>query len=223
MNNLDVFFSREYEDTIDEQLLERDKRYSQRNVDNYVRELLSIPISDYLLWIESNFLSNTISAKDAVQFSDFTDGTINIVNVMIEAGDTGFTFEEIGELLQNDGVKRTSVANTKYGENHSKIARYLGLVIGRDRYSYVSGVGYSFRTLTDEEQKQLLIRMFMRTPLFRFVYMLKNNDWICMRELFDMLSDSTYTRRKPNIKFVFSLLENNKDCEVDDFLNKILY
>lgn len=130
----------------------------------------------------------------------------------MEAGNKGFTHLEIGKLLQNDGVSRNDGAYTKYGENHAKTATYLGYLFSIKRFYYVSAIGYVLSKLSVEEQEKLFVRLLLRTNLFKTVFYLVKNGNVSMRDIFDMLSEKTYIRRKNNIYYFFQKLKNEKSC-----------
>ena len=123
---LSLFYSKSYENEINELMLDKTYSFEQAEIVRYARQLIDIPVEEYIKWLDNSFSGLSISYEDAVQYSKLDDATDNIVRYMIDAGDMGYTHVEIGKLLQNDGVERTSGTDTKYGENHAKTAKYLG-------------------------------------------------------------------------------------------------
>ena len=220
---LSLFYSKSYENEINELMLDKTYSFEQAEIVRYARQLIDIPVEEYIKWLDNSFSGLSISYEDAVQYSKLDDATDNIVRYMIDAGDMGYTHVEIGKLLQNDGVERTSGTDTKYGENHAKTAKYLGYLYSLNRYYYVSCLGYAYLELTEEERDLLNARLFLRTPLFRMVYLLSKSGNVSIKKLFDFLSDSTYKRRKNNIKTLFDMLKADKNYNWAEFFNKIFF
>ena len=211
-NQLNLFFSKKYENDINFRMLENDYYFPANDVLSYIRELNEICVDEYVQWLNDHFCTTILSIEDAIQYSNFEDATKKVVEVIIEAGNKGFTHLEVGKLLQNDGVIRTDGAYTKYGENHAKTATYLGYLFSIKRFYYVSAIGYVLFKLSLEEQEKLFVRLFLRTNLFKTVYYLAKNGNVSMRDIFDMLSEKTYIRRKSNIYYFFQKLKNEKSC-----------
>jgi len=218
-----LFFSRTREDELNKMILEYTYEIPLEELSEYVYNIISCPVTAYLDWLDSAFITTTISKDDAPQFSNIDDATTNVIDGLIEAGDIGYTNLEIGQILQNDGIVRTDGTNIKYGENHAKTARYLGLLYSINRHYYVSGVGYIWRTLNQQQRAELYCRLFIRTPLFRTVYLFSKAGKVDMRSLFDMLAESTYIRRRGNIRTLFEKLRDSNEYDWDSLLDLIIY
>lgn len=210
-NSLDRFFYKEYEDEINANLLENNYAFPRNEVLNYIRELNDLDISEYLSWLDNNFTMTVITIEDAVQYSSINVVTNQISEKMISAGDSGYTHLQIGKILQDDGLDRTDGTYTKYGENHAKTAAYLGYLYSLNRCYYVSCIGYVINELSEYEQGKLFARLMVRTNLFKTVYYLSKSGMVNMREVFDMLSEKTYVRRRSNIKMFFQKLVSNEN------------
>lgn len=211
-NQLNLFFTKTYENDINFRMFENDYYFPANDVINYIRKLNEISVDEYVQWLNEHFCTTILSTEDAVQYSNFEDATKRVVEVIMEAGNKGFTHLEIGKLLQNDGVSRNDGAYTKYGENHAKTATYLGYLFSIKRFYYVSAIGYVLSKLSVEEQEKLFVRLLLRTNLFKTVFYLVKNGNVSMRDIFDMLSEKTYIRRKNNIYYFFQKLKNEKSC-----------
>ena len=224
MNNFfDVFFERQRDKELNSMILEYTYEIPLDEAREYVRTVLDYSTQEYLDWLDVKFRLIEFSKNDAPQFSNLSDAVANIVDKMIEAGDTGFTHVELGKMLQDDGIERSVVTDTKYGENHAKTAKYLGYLFSRNRRYYVSAVGYVARELSDPQQNRLYNRLFIRTALFRQAYFLSKSGEVDVRKMFDMLADSTYTRRQSNMKKMFYRLRNTKDYDWEPFLELLKF
>ena len=219
-----VFFTKEYENNINEKLIELNYSFDKNEfIESYISALNSIPVEDYLKWIENDFTTIILSYSDAVQYSSLDDALMGVVEKMIGAGDEGYTHYEIGILLQDDGKQRSVGTNTKYGENHAKTSKYLGYLFSIENFYYVSCIGYSVDKLKKDDELKLYSRLFMRTPLFRVVYLMSKNGDVKMKKIFDFLSDNTYIRRKNNIKNLFDRLKEDESYDWEGLLKKIRY
>lgn len=221
-NRLDDFFTKKFETDINKCILEKNYIFPQEKMLEYVREVINTDILKYFDWLASHFTCSVLSINDAVQFSSFEDATKRIVEKMIRAGDEGYSHIQIGKFLQDDGSWRTDGAYTKYGENHAKTASYLGLLFALNKCYYVSSVGYMLDSLTKDQQEKLIARMFVRTNLFKSIFYLSMNGKVCLRELFDFISEATYVRRRSNIKKLFQELEN-VEIRSTSIINKIIF
>lgn len=212
-DTISLFFSKQLETQINHQLLEKSYVFPSERMHNYAIELINTNIDDYFTWLNDHFSSGLFSIEDAVQYSSFNDATNRIVERMLESGDEGYSYIQIGRLIQNDGVPRTEWAYRKYGENHAKTAVYLGYLYSINRVCYVSSIGYTLRQLTEVEQKKLFARLFVRTTLFKTIYYLSDSNNVDLRNLLDMLTDQTYLRRRSSIKKLYkNLVEAEPTC-----------
>lgn len=221
-NNINDFFTKDLENELNINLLEKDYQLPTERLLQYVKRINDIEIKSYLAWLDDNFSTTIIEVEDAVQYSNFDDVVSSISKKMIDAGDEGLSHLQIGKLLQDDGIVRKDGAYTKYGENHAKTATYLGYLFSLKKSYYVSSLGYIIEALDAEEQNKLYARLFIRTNLFKTIYYLSKSGEVHLREVFDMLSEKTYIRRRSNIKMLFQkLMEIEPDCS--EIANKIVY
>jgi len=184
---------------------------SEKNED-YCRQL-----TDVLLSLSLNDLKEKIkdcekcyiSAKNIPQFSNYENGTINILQRLRMAGDFGPTFVELGEQFSEPGKKEA--AYKKYGENHAKIAELLGLVkIIRESNSrvYLTQLGKVVESYTIDEQERIIERLILRIPIIK--YLIKEQK-SCSEEVTEALSlflaESTAKRRKSNVERLLKVID----------------
>lgn len=84
-----------------------------------------------------------------------------------------------------------------------------------------SGIGYIYAELPEDKQEKFLIRLVLRNKLVTRLFQASKNGNINMREFLFMLSDSTYLRRKSNVKAVLNVLEYSKEVDFSKFIEKI--
>ena len=208
---LDTFFSKQFENKINMKMMNYDYMVPINDINEYIQKIINIPIIDFVNYVKDNYLNDEVilSSKDAIQFSSFVNTNKNILLKIKMKGDKGFQFKDIGKFLLDDNIPRKDGAYTKYGENHAKTAEYFGLLYNLKNTYFLSCIGYVYNNLTEDDQTKLLTRLILRTNfLIKIVLILQKNN--CnMREIFSMLSDSTYYRRKSNIKFIIKYLITN--------------
>lgn len=219
---LNDFFNKSFESEINKSLQELSYEFSEIEILHYLRSIISIDITEFLTWIDLNSFI-TIDSSDMPQLSDYNDAFYNVVYKLREAGDKGFRYIEIGQMLQNDGVVRNDMANRKYGENHAKAAEYLGFLYSLHYHYYVSCIGYVIDKLSPDELKKLYVRLFIRTNLFKAIYIFSKSGVLNFRLLFDMLSDKTYKRRLSSTKYMINSLNLSNEYDFSMILKNIIY
>lgn len=193
----------------------------KEEIHSYISRISSASIDEILEYI-FKMEKYEITAKDVFQFSSFDVCTNGVCKVLIEENNPGVTHIKAGELLQNDGKIRTDIANTKYGENQLKTAEVFGLVYSIDNTYFLSCLGYIWPELSAEEKENLLVRLVLRSKLVSRTIQATQNGSVQMRQFLYMLSDSTYKRRKTNIKTVFEILSDYKKYDFSEIINKIV-
>lgn len=219
---LNSFFLRFFEKEYNNLLLDRSYVLDRESIITYVKNAISIPLSAYFDWLRSRKPFVSLDSSSVPQFSSLAMCTSSLCQIMSRHDEKGLTNTELGKILQDDGVCRTLVADTKFGENHGKTAELLGLVYRIKRYRYLSCIGYVFNELALEEREKLLCRLFVRSPLFEFLFPLIDERPCSMRDILDFLSDSTYKRRKPNLRVLFQLISNEIDPDDHHLIDNIL-
>lgn len=188
---------------------------------DYVNSLLEVPIEKYIEYVNFNRPRNSVLSKDVVQFSNFDDATIGICSKLKKIDNPGLKFVDVGRLLLDDGKERKDGAYVKYGENHVKTAATLGLVFEFYNTFYLSCIGEEYIELPENDQKRLLSRLIIRSSLISRMLQATQNGRVNMREFLYMLSDSTYTRRKSNIKKMVDYLYLSEEYDFIAFIENI--
>ena len=108
-------------------------------------------------------------------------------------------------------------------ENHLKTAESLGLLYELTHVYFLSCIGYVTDLLNDNQREKLLLRLVLRNKLVRALYLASKNGTVNLRQFFYMLSDSTYTRRRSNVRSILSILEKNKEFDFSQFISAISF
>ncbi len=196
----DIFFSRAFEDVINEKVLD-DKAYvvPVTRIQGFVRRILNTPYQcflDFLKYAEIP-LPHT---GDITQFSSIGACTIEMCKNLIDENNPGFTFDDIGTLFPQYCKGKTPASLKKYGENHIKTARQLGLAFEYYGLWYLSTFGYVYPSLSEEERSSLLARTILRDPLYgRMIHNMMTAD-IELVNYMNGLSAKTIVRRAGNIR-----------------------
>lgn len=179
-------------------------------------DVLKLLRTDYRHYIQYvNILTtDDISYSDVFQFSNFDDTNINLVKTLKLAGNSGFSFEEVGfYLLRNKKSVNTKGANIKYGENHSNTARLLGLTKYIGKKVYLTNVGYVFDKLTEGQQKKLLSRLAIRSRLVSSILHEAMRKDVDIDKKLGFLAETTFNRRRNNVRKIFDCVKNNGEVE----------
>ena len=163
---LSTFFSKSFENEINEKLFIRNYKMDYDSVVSYVRDLNQIPLVLFVQYVFENCSTSYITFQDVVQFSSFSDATNGICNVLSASDNNGLSNIEVGHALLNDGKERNDCALRKYGENHAKTAIELGLANALFNRYYLTCLGLVFTTLSAFYQTELLRRTILRNRFF---------------------------------------------------------
>ena len=211
-------------------------------LDNYIINAMSLDndLKDYInnLSLDNPFYKNSylysvlqhdteLCASTIPQYSNFNDGTYNILSLLDNNSKTGYTYLELGKLLQEPGKK--DGAYTKYGENHAKLSVILGLayIEKKDKLKkvFISDLGKKFNTLNEKEKSTLLKYQIYNIPVLKYIFNLSvksNVDIINFLEKVANLSPSTAKRRSSNIRDLFRRLKENSPKEVIHILDNAI-
>lgn len=215
---LKSFFDLSFENEINNKMLYYSYIFEYDRVKNYVMNLLEISLGDYVDYLCKNYDVSYLESKDVLQFSNFDDFSTNICRVIKKNGDSGFNVLEIGKYLENDGVSRKDGAYIKYGENHAKTAKEIGLLFSISNKYFLSCIGNIFNDLDDELRNKLMTRLFLRNKLIRrIIYRWKQDGYAVYFDEVSFLSNSTQVRRKSNVKKIIEYLSKSKEynfCEL---------
>ena len=223
MSILDAFYSRTYENDINKKMLYYNYDFPTEEAENYVRQILCVPVEQFIQRDITMETTEAITPKDVFQFSTLEAGTDHICKVLNEAGNPGVTFIQAGKLLLDDGSQRKDMAYIKYGENHLKTAEALGLLYELTHTYFVSCVGMIYLNLNEEDRKKLNVRLFLRNKFIARLIKATASANVDARQFLYMLSDATYIRRKSNIKCILRYLQESTECDFSEIIDKIYF
>lgn len=187
---------------------------SNEEIATFCKLLISYNIDKIIEFIDESFYSE-LSPSKIVQFSDFEKGTSRLVQVLYVNKD-GMNYPSIGRALV--GSEDLNAA-TKYGENHSKLARDFDLVkISGHKPAIVklSHFGECFAFLEKREQEELLRKLALRDPLIKNIIIKAKRGPVYYEEECNCLSESTRIRRRSNVKKLIELIFLNHISSIKD-------
>lgn len=216
------FFGQIGEGSINDQMMEYSYVFPEKGVEEYVDEVCSIPFADYIEHLRLHPFSTNITSDDVTQLSSLTNCEIGLCKAL-HGVRRPLTSEDVGILLQDDGIIRDSRANIKYGENHAKAALQLGLTQDRYGYWYLSCLGRIFPNLSLEKQKALLCRTLLRNRLYANIFLMLETGDVSIAKLWATanLSESTQLRRRSSVRHFIQLISFQASREGYTFSHKI--
>lgn len=223
MNNVELFYSKSYEKKINKCMLMYNYEFPYEEVIEYINCIIKIPVE---VLLKTNFIEEKeelLTAKDVFQFSNLDDATLRICKILRDKGNPGVTYLHAGTLLLDDGLIRKKTALIKYGENHLKTAEALGLLYGLTRVYFLSCLGYVIMNLSESDFDKLIVRLVLRNRLIRKLYDASKNGRVDVRQFLYMLSNSTYLRRKSNIKSILNILNNSSEYDFSTFKASLVW
>ena len=218
---LEVFFEKSFENEISDNCLENNYVFPQKDILEYIDVICGIPY-EQLIESAPTFASlDDISSEDITQASNFEAFTSHFCKVIIEDGDWGYNCHKLGQLLQNDGIKRTKVADTKYGENQAKTALQLGLAYCLYDTWYVSCLGRVYNLLSLEKQTSLLARTLLRNKLYATILKESKKCTVDIAKYLTCISMSTRCRRATDVKKLLAICIkqcNSENIDIHPFV-----
>jgi hypothetical protein len=164
-----------------------------------------------------------ISVEDIPQFSQFDDSVYRLPKILLENGNCGMTFDELGEIFRDE--KTNQVANKKYGENHAKLAELLDLAAisnERPRRVFLTRLGKRFLDIDAQGKCEILKTQLFRMRIVQDIIIRSSKaDFNIDRYLSRFLATTTSNRRKSNIKTIFKVLLNSGVTEVKPVIKKL--
>lgn len=160
-----------------------------------------------------------IDASNIPQFSDMENAMYNTIKTVLNTGNVGITFEDLGFYLTGSRDKKKG-ADIKYGENHAKLAALLDLVQitgGKGKVKvFASELGKIYATYSKEEQQKIAQRLVFRIPVVQRAFIEGKNQKIDISGYMSILSEKTQNRRRSNVENVIQLAQKSFE-ELDGY------
>lgn len=184
----------------------------------FCKLLLSYDLNRIINVIDETFYHDLTPAM-VIQFSSFENGTTKLVELLYNK-EEGISYPEIGRSLA--GSEELNAA-TKYGENHSKLAREFDLVsitVHKPFIVTITNFGKYFAFFDEIEQRKLLKILGLRDPLIQNLIIKAKQGIVYYTDECDCLSDSTKIRRRGNVKKLLGVILEGIDTSI---INNIIW
>lgn len=183
--------------------------------DWFCEKLLAMTLTEVFDTVRNNPSLEDVLPSNIPQFSNLADAYIETPSILGLSGQS-MSYDELGIYLDN-GKDKNEVAQRKYGENHSKLAALLDLVVitaPSNSYKVASSVlSTAFNKRNNSEKKELAARLLLRVPIIQKMLTNALSSEVYIEDELSCLAGQTKKRRKPNIA---SLLQFISDELVDE-------
>ena len=193
---------------------------------DYVRQLIAIPLKEYVEYIISYPSSSIITSLNITQASHIELCKSEMCEAFRKCGYRGMSIMEIGKALHNiheDSpiIDRKEVNRlSKYGEN-VKGAAQLGLTIFKTDKWFLSYFGFVYSRLENSEQEALIARCLLRDPFYAHLFREASfHDVYLYEEMLDLRA-STKQRRKTSVLAFCNIVITQANLEGQVFFHTI--
>lgn len=176
-------------------------------------EVLNVTrLQTYLEVLLTLRLNRSLKTEEIPQYSSFEDGVSRITE-LLEFYPEGESFVKLGYQMVN---APNETANRKYGENHSRLAESMDLVVvslEKPRYSKNTAWGHYLVQYTIEQKESVLKKMLLREYFIQLIIQKAFQGTVSYFELTSFLALSTAIRRRSNTKYIIEYILKGTDWE----------
>ena len=174
--------------------------------------LSKTPLSAFLNELKNTKEIPDLQPRDVPCFSNMENGASRLNELLLFAPE-GLTFSEIGYQLMNSP---NVYAQTKYGENQSKLAETMSLVVlsnTRPILVVATAWGNYLTRYSFVQKKEVLVKLLMRDHCVQSILSRALRGKVVYKEIVSFLSDSTKIRRRTNVKFLVNFILSGSEYE----------
>lgn len=189
---------------------------SSVNMAKYIIDvLLKYSINEIIDILKETEELEEVTPENIPQFSDINDSYYRVLKVLIETNESDMNFSDMGYYLRIDENANRSKdgALKKYGENHSKLAALMDLVLinksGHSSYINPSELGRVFYNLDDNEKENIICKQMLRIPIIRNAVFSKDQSLSIDKDI-EVLSKTTQKRRRSNVITMLKLINEGR-------------
>ncbi len=202
-------------------------KYSKTKIAEWLCEkLLSMAVSEVFNIVCQYPSKENVLPSNIPQFSNFSDAIFSTPYILGLSGQP-MSFAELGVYLDN-GKEKSEIAQRKYGENHSKMAALLDLVViyksSISSQVALSVFGAAYNQRSDSEKRRLIARLLFRIPIIQRLLIKALSLNVCILDELSFLAQKTKIRRKSNIEYLLNFLSREleeEDTVLREALNRI--
>lgn len=173
---------------------------TSQDIEIALSTLSSIPVTEFINGIALLDRTKELTPAEVPCFSTFTNGAIRI-NELLEFAEDGLTYVDIGYQLMKT---QSFTAQSKYGENHSKLAAAMSLVSinvhSRPANIRATSLGHYLVSFPLEQKANILRKLLLRDHCLQALIQKSLLGSVSYRSTVKQLSDSTAYRRRTSVK-----------------------
>ena len=189
----------------------------------FCNSLLATDWNIILSSIINNNNLEEISLSNIPQFSKLYDAIINTVKIL-KASEEELSFDDLGYYL--DGKEKNKAARLKYGENHSKLACLLDLLVitnPNNKYRMkLSILGNAYCNLDEEKQKYLAAKLMIRIPIIQKIIKDASINKVSIDNYLNILSNKTHIRRRNNLLDLLKFIKSHANGNIIHIFENII-
>lgn len=221
--NIEDFFSKRFEKESTNILLEKPTYFSATMMEDYVYQLMSYSLEDYISYLSEHPNKTEITSRDITQLSNFDDCTTNMCGIMLENDNQGLSLTDIATKLHgDDNFKDNAVALTKYGEDQVNTACQMGLTVFKNDLWYLTGIGYVMNNLPEKVQSRYYAINLIGDSFYSEIILSLHKKDTNLRDYMSILSESTQKRRSSSCQKVLAFYLTQ--CQVENIsLNNLSF
>ena len=221
--NIEDFFSKRFEKESTNILLEKPTYFSATMMEDYVYQLMSYSLEDYISYLSEHPNKTEIISRDITQLSNFDDCTTNMCGIMLENDNQGLSLTDIATKLHgDDNFKDNAVALTKYGEDQVNTACQMGLTVFKNDLWYLTGIGYVMNNLPEKVQSRYYAINLIGDSFYSEIILSLHKKDTNLRDYMSILSESTQKRRSSSCQKVLAFYLTQ--CQVENIsLNNLSF
>ena len=184
-----------------------------------IRNIIEMPVEELLAYVDVSVLQGSFNASEIPQFGRM-ETLYMIPKIYKQRGMAELDYPQLGLYLKNDPTSSLG-ANTKYGENHGKVAAQLGVLILEDCKLYPSCLTDAILSLEIQEQEVLFAKLCFRIPVVREILKRAKDERINGYESLSGLSNATRERRGSSIRTILKQINLLDNVEITRRLNNV--
>jgi len=196
--------------------------WSNKEAKSILDALLNLSMDEILSIVDTNCYGKIADVKFIPQFGKL-ETVLLIPKLMHVRGKNNLDYAQLGLLLKNDPYA-TLEANTKYGENHGKVAAMTGVVTNMGSRIVPSSLTRPMVELySEEEQRAILCRLLLRIPIVQILLKHAKHGMVNGFDPMSELRESTRLRRSTSVKAILTELRTLEDKVLIERINNIFW
>jgi len=180
-----------------------------------------LSVTDILGIVDSNLYGNVADPKSIPQFGKL-ETIPKVPSIFLDQGLLCIDYPQLGFYLKRD-VNATLVANTKFGENHGKVATMLGLIGCVKKRFVLSSLTEAFYIADDELKNQVLNRLWFRIPIVQILLKMAKDNIVNGYIPMQQLKESTMHRRGRSVQSILNYLKTYNDNNLTKRIENVIW